>query len=90
MIVYDTEGSALRSAFKGSLARINPTSQYLRHYDSHLYLTFIYTNGTRQEQHQASKELDVCDKKMKYWKSRPGFDQEQATKQVEIMNKKWK
>lgn len=87
-IIYD---ESVRSGGGNiSIARMNGTAAYLRHYGNKLYLSFIAANGTRDEKWQAEKELKICEKKLRFWEKHPNFIGEEARRGMEKLNKDWK
>ena len=70
-------------------AKCNATKVYMTHYSNYLYLTFMVLKGDRIERHQATKELDICERKLKYWSRQGNFDFGQAEKLMVREKKKW-
>lgn len=60
------------------------TKCFTEHYMNSLVLTFMANNGTIFEKNQAIKELEICERKMKYWKKQPHFNEKEA---LEFMKK---
>ncbi|MBA8881650.1 hypothetical protein [Phyllobacterium myrsinacearum] len=85
-LIYDENN---KSDFTGSIDRINGTNAYLRHYANYLYLTFILANGTRVEKQDASKELIICERKMKFWQRHPRYVHEDAMRGIEQLKRDW-
>ena len=48
------------------------------HVENRKFLFFMYTKGTVPERQQASRELDVCDRKIAFWERHPNFDKVEA------------
>lgn len=88
-ILYDDDE---RKTFNLAVVhRLNPTRQYLKHYDNLMYLTFIRDNtDDRVERYQAGKEVVLCERKLKYWRSRPGYDEAQALTGVGQIKARWR
>lgn len=79
MIFYD-DGNAKNGNFNwSSLSRMNPNSVWATHSYNHFVLTHIFRNGNTSEKMQASKELEIAERKMKFWSRQPGFDETVAT-----------
>lgn len=74
----------------GDLSRINPNNAHRKHLENLYYLKFMLALGTMVEKHRASIELEICERKLKFWKRRPGFDHELAQKNLEEIKKIWK
>lgn len=70
--------------------RINPTRQYIKHYENQMFLQLVLMNGQRLEKYQARKEMAICERKLLYWQNRPGFDQDDATQACNEIKKRWK
>ena len=88
-LVYSDESS------NGDGAAFDPTrcdavKLYMKHYNNALYLTFMLSNGTTVEKHEASKEMVICERKMKYWERQPHFCTEEANRQRIAAKKLWK
>jgi hypothetical protein len=81
--------SGEKSDFDGDISKINATTACINHYKNFLYLTFMSNNGTLSEKHQAGKEMEICKRKMKFWRQRRDFSEEIFSKSREIENKKW-
>lgn len=60
----------------------NAVRNYLTHYGNYLYLNFImkHPETSYLEKTQASKELEICERKMKHWERHPNFN----IKEVEV------
>jgi len=71
------------------LNRMNPNNVLKKHIQNYFYLNFMFQNGTWQESKQAAKELTMCEKKMKWWKSRYGYCEELFQKEFEKTKKMW-
>lgn len=79
--------------FTGNAAmfhRINPNNAWKKHYENYLYLQFMQQRGDRLERLQATKELDIAEKKMKYWENRPNFDKSLSLRDAEKLNRMWR
>jgi len=73
------------------LHRLDPTKQYLRHYDNLLFLQFVFAHpgSSRVEKHQASKEITICERKLKYWERNATFNKPASILGVEELKRKW-
>lgn len=60
-----------------------------KHLENRYYLKFLYMKGTTSEKIQASKELDICDRKIAFWERHPAFDKSQAAKVNTQAKKTW-
>lgn len=70
--------------------RMNASDAYLRHFDNFLILHLFAREGTFQERAQAEKELQICRRKMKFWKRKANFSAEVVQKGKERRLKDWK
>jgi hypothetical protein len=86
MLIYPDSPSPMTSNWWREL---DPTQQYLKHYDNSLILKLFHTKGTVLEKIQAAKELTICERKMKFWERQEGFSQENATLGCSQLKKKW-
>ena len=93
MFCYDTKEIAVRKdggKFNFDPSRVDATKQYLTHYANSLYLTFLLNaNTTMSEKAQARKELELCDRKLKYWERQPHFEKDRATNGCIELKKVW-
>lgn len=70
--------------------RMDPNAAYLRHYDNLLFLDFMAENGSREERWQAEREMEICRRKMNFWKHHRNFDAQMVLKEREKRNQQWK
>lgn len=59
------------------------------HLENRSYLFFMYTKGTYAEKQQASKELEICDRKLAFWERHPAFDISKAASAKAQVKSKW-
>lgn len=71
------------------LARFDATKKYLEHYSNSLILSLYLKDGTRIEKQQASTELAICERKMKYWERHENFDKFRMIKGCDDLKKQW-
>lgn len=83
--------SDVREPFTGNVDfhSLDAVKGYLRHYGNKLYLGFMLANGTRIEKQQASKELEICERKLTWWQRHPNFDRDQALRGAEALKRDW-
>jgi hypothetical protein len=87
MIVYSDEPSS-RSKVPYHLQKA--TRNYLTHFENYLLLDFMARQSDRKgERDQARKEMVICERKMRYWRSHPNFDQGEAASQSAKMKSMW-
>lgn len=71
--------------------RWNANKGWLKHYENSLTLTFIvHATKDRVEKAQAQKELDIADRKMKFWENHPNFEKAVVIRGAEELKRKWK
>lgn len=71
--------------------RIDPQRAYLKHYENYLFLSFVHQNSTdRIEVWQAGKELKICERKLEFWKRKPGWDATTVGRECEKLKAPWK
>jgi len=72
------------------LSKVNPNAAYLKHYENFKYLSFLSIHETdRLLKNQALKELEIAEKRMKYWKNNKFFSEKQASEDRKVVDKKW-
>ncbi len=64
---------------------------YITHYSNYLYLNFILTHesSTFAEKTQAKKELDICERKLAYWRRHPNWSHEATDNEVAKLKSEW-
>ena len=68
----DTEKSSFKGSFNAS--KYDPNDMICKHLENYFFLKFILLKSEdRIEKHQASKELDICERKMNFWKKQSSF-----------------
>ena len=72
-----------------SYDKINANRSYLRHYENSLFLSFMLKNGTTEEKRQASKELNICQRKMERMEKHRNFDWDKVLPEIEKLKKLW-
>lgn len=60
-----------------------------KHVKNRYELMFYLKNGTVDEKLQASKELEVCDRKMAFWERHANFDPVEANSIAGALAKEW-
>jgi len=86
-LVYSERTEPFTGSFDMSKAKA--TEHYMRHYCNSLYLSFMMKNGTMKERSEASNELAIAERKMKFWKNHHNFEQEVATRASIEAKKQW-
>lgn len=87
-LCYDDQPQR-RSKGGPPLDAIDPIKGYLTHYANSLYLQFMLLHGTMLEKHQASKELTICERKMKWHEHHPSFDWPLVLLGIDKLKKQW-
>jgi len=82
-------GDPETSGFKGNPAQINANRAARNHFENSMFLSFMLLKGTFIEKGRAAKELDICERKIKYWKSRSDFVEDTFTEDCVKIKKKW-
>lgn len=71
-------------------ARQNATKHWVTHYSNFKYLRFILTNSKDfEERARANKEVQIADRKMRYWMNHPNFDRSIAEKEKAALDRQW-
>ena len=65
-------------------ARCDAVKVYMDHYSNLLVLEFMSANGDFKERAQADAEIEICKRKMKFWKRQPNFFQDEATRKMAL------
>lgn len=78
------------NSFQGDVWKMDANKGYMRHYDNLLYLQFIQKEGSFVEKRQATKEIEICKRKLKFWEHHPNYDHDVVRPQVEKKVKEWK
>ena len=65
--------------------------RYLEHFANKLYLNFVakHKDTSFVEKAQANKELEICERKLKYWTHHPNYDQDVVTRGCEQEKRNW-
>ena len=75
MFLINNENEYKQPFNLSALDRINPNNQYKKHLENYFYLKFIHMNSKDGcEIYQSNKELQICQRKLDYWKKHPDFD----------------
>lgn len=76
MSIFYDQGNAQKSDFDPRLLnRINPNSVWATHSYNHFVLSHIVkSSDDAKERFTALNELEIAEKKMKYWERNPKFD----------------
>ena len=88
MILYTDTGP--KSDFDPSLVfRLNPNTQYIKHLENLFYLKFIELKSDNfNERTQAKNEIEICNKKLKFWEKQI-TNQELVDNKLQELKKIW-
>lgn len=72
--------------------RMNASTVYLKHFENLMFLEFVSRNPvtTFSEKRQAEKEIEICRKKLVWWKRHPLFDEKIVESGTTKIKKDWK
>lgn len=90
MICYDTTRISVYTGGTGPAfdpLRCDANKAFLTHYQNFLTLEFFSKNGTIKERAQANRELEICRRKMQYWKRQPHFNHAASIEQIKSTNR---
>lgn len=80
MAIFYDEGNAKNSNFNINISRMNPNTQWANHSYNWIVLEHISKASTDfHEKAQARKEMEIAERKMKFWERQPKFDDHLAT-----------
>jgi len=69
----------------------DPNRLYRKHLENHFFLKFIEVNSDSPvEKRQAGIELEICERKLKFWSRYPGFDKSRMEHDIAELKKQWK
>jgi hypothetical protein len=69
---------------------LDPHKMYRKHLENWYYLNFIAIRSNLfNEKAQARKELEICTKKLTYWKKHTDFDKEVAAQITDNVKRTW-
>ena len=76
-----------KQAFRGG-GQQDATKFYLEHYGKSLVLTWMQRSSSDREVRQmATEELDIAERKMRFWEGREGFNVNAAIKGIDLLKK---
>lgn len=89
-IFYNENEVRQRGGFMMPYHKQDANKKFMDHYSNYIILNEILKKPKDfGEKVQAVKELNICEKKMEYWKKHANFDQNLANKQVEDLKSLW-
>ena len=88
MFFYSDTGA--NQPFKGDVWNMNACTAYMKHFNNKMFLLLLQNEGTPTEKVQATKELDICNRKLKFWERHPNFDYGVVRMEKESVIKVWK
>lgn len=82
----DTDKRTFNSAFRADDYDAN--HMICKHLENYFFLKFILLKSDDTvEKHHASKELDICERKMNFWNRQSSFCSKQYEKDIEAYRK---
>ncbi len=80
MAIFYDQGNAKNKDFNfGMIQKMNPNSNWANHSYNHFVLTHIAKNSDNfNERAQARKEIEIAERKMKFWERHPDFELDHA------------
>lgn len=91
-IYNDTErGGSFDPKMMAIIMKMNPNTQYAKHFDNLCYLRFIanHPDTTFVEKAQANKEIGLAEKKMNFWKRQDSWTPEESGRLMSEIKKRW-
>lgn len=89
-ILYDTDGGGSHAGPPRRLENADATKHWLRHFSNSLILSRIGQVSTdAREKIQASKELVVCARKMRFWERHPRYPPQTAQNEAQALRRAW-
>ena len=89
-IIYEDDNGLRKAGAPSNLHNANATKCYLKHYENYLTLKFFAERGNWDEKRRAQKEIEVCERKLAYWKKHENFNTDAANKGVLALQSMWK
>lgn len=73
-----------------NLTNADATKNYLIHYGNELLLTFLANHSDdRIERAQAAKEIEIAQRKQKFWRAHHNYDHAVALRAIDKLKKEW-
>lgn len=88
--MYFYSDTAVREHTDINVWKMNGSKAYLRHFSNYLFLNFVSVKGTREERASVEKEIQLCERKLKFWERHPNFDPAFVQAEKEKMIKQWR
>lgn len=74
----------------GLIQRLDPNKCYNKHMENYFFLRFIEKSSDKfNERADATRELVICEKKLKYWSRDSRFDQKMSERDTADLRNKW-
>ena len=78
----------IAGAKKDAVVKSDATKRYLEHYGKYLVLGRLGVRSPDPSvRAQAAAELEVCERKMRHWESRPDYDQNAALRGIGVLKR---
>ena len=88
MLIYDD--TPKRRTFGMISPDLNAMTYWAEHYANLLILKFFLANGNTQEKIDASNEIHIGERKLKFWERHPTYDKSIAEQIAIDLKQKWK
>lgn len=70
-------------------SKCDAVKQFLKHFDNSLVILFLMSNGTVHEKATMRRQMEICERKMLYWKRQDNFCMKRALIGTDAAKKKW-
>lgn len=69
---------------------LDPNAIWKKHLENHFYLNFIlHKSHMALEKIQAGKEIDIAERKMKFWSKHPFFEKSRSERDMSELKRIW-
>lgn len=92
MFFYETSRISVNTSRGESITfdplRCNAVKCYMEHYHNFLALDHVAVHGDFKERFQAEREIEICKRKMAYWRRQPHFVEAEALRQKSLLHRR--
>lgn len=68
----------------------NANAAYIRHFGNLMFLKFVVANSDdRNERHQATLEIPICERKLLYWTRHANFEKDIVMRECDRIKREW-
>ena len=80
-----------KGSFGGFKTPPNPNVMWLRHYANYIELSWMQASPllSHVERRQVSKELEICDRKLKYWYQKDEWNLGECQAEIDRLKTLW-